>query len=88
MNWAFEKAEGRPAPRRGPVPFIVGAILDRLGSIDRGRFADVGSEESTAIRPRPINPAAASTADHVVLIRATRSNRRTSPARIGIWNMR
>ena len=64
MNWAIER-RGHARPNGDPGP-IVGpsAIVSSLA-----RAPSVGSDDSTAIRPRPTTPSAISTADHIVLTR-------------------
>ena len=68
MNWAIEKA-GRAARSSGDAALIVAP--SSTGS-SMARPVPVGSDDSTAIRARPLNPSAVSTADHVVLIRSPR----------------
>ena len=64
MHWAIERrSRARPGVDRTPVvgPSSVGSSL--------GRGLAVGSDESTAIRVRPVTPSAVSTTDHIVLSR-------------------
>ncbi len=66
MNWAFEKA-GHPR-HAGDGALVVSPSVTASSMI--GAVSPAISEESTAIRPRPLHPSAVSTADHVMLIRA------------------
>ena len=64
MHWAIERrGRGRVSDDRA---LIVGTSPV---SSTVGRVSAVGSDESTAIRVRPMNPSAISTTDHIVMTR-------------------
>ncbi len=66
MNWAIEKTTHSRGAGEGA---LIVASSSTASSMLRPSPTP-GSDESTEIRARPANPAAVSTADHVVLIRA------------------
>jgi hypothetical protein len=65
MHWAIDRrGRARPAGDRAVIvgPSTIGSSMSRIPG--------VGSDDSTAIRVRPITPSAISTTDHIVLSRA------------------
>jgi hypothetical protein len=66
MHWAFEKASH---PRASGEGALIAASPSAPSSMVLP--ASPASDDSTAIRVRPVNQAAVSTADHVVLLRST-----------------